>query len=215
MLAREMVNVEQNTFVVTPEMIDTYYQAHRELYEETKIKGILIRFKPTNITQGTTAENIAQAAQEAFGQANNDRAEADALALAKKVVEEIRGGADFLEMVNKYSEDRSSKEKGGELPTIRIDSTLPQDFRQAVVALKAGDVSEPIRQPTGFYIVRVEERTLQPVADVRGEIIDAIRREHRDAWLNEINQRFRVDIKDPKYFQPQAPAGFSALPGQQ
>jgi parvulin-like peptidyl-prolyl isomerase len=210
-VARAVVNDEQNRYAVTNERIQAFYEANQPRYEQTKIKGIFVSFKPQIATTG----DIQTLAQQALANANNQRSETEARTLAAAIVKQLREGADFAKLVEQNSDDSVSKAQGGDLPVIKIGSLHPQDFRKAVAVLKPGEVSDPIRQASGFYIVRVEERSLQPLAEVRGDIIDEIRKEHLNEWLQEINRRFSVTVKDPSFFmQPgQPPVGFRP-PGQ-
>ena len=48
---------------------------------------------------------------------------------------------------------------------------LPDAIRTAIFALKAGEVSAPVKQPNGFYLFRAEEVSAQPLAEVQEEVL--------------------------------------------
>ncbi len=41
--------------------------------------------------------------------------------------------------------------------------------------LKKGDVSEPLKQPNGFYLLRAEEVTVRPLSEVRDDIYNDLK----------------------------------------
>ena len=84
-------------------------------------------------------------------------------------------GADFAELAKKYSEG-PTKDKGGDLGFFEKGKMVPA-FEEAAYALKEGEISEIVRTPFGYHIIKVEEikeaRT-KPLDEVKGEIVEAI-----------------------------------------
>ncbi len=71
-------------------------------------------------------------------------------------------GQDFAETARKYSEDKGSSTKGGELPVFGTGRMVPQ-FEEAAFGLKNdGDISEPVLTDYGWHIIKRLERV--PVA---------------------------------------------------
>ncbi len=63
----------------------------------------------------------------------------------------------FEEVVAKYSEDKGSKEKGGELPPFGSNRMVP-DFIYEISRLEEpGDYSEPFLTSYGWHIVKLIE----------------------------------------------------------
>ena len=79
--------------------------------------------------------------------------------LAKQLVGEIKGGADFGKLAVTYSAD-SQALKGGNMGWGKIEE-LPTLFAQALSTAKKGDIVGPIRSGVGFHILKVN--------DLRGE----------------------------------------------
>ena len=75
----------------------------------------------------------------------------------------------------------------------------------AVFALKKGDVSEPLKQPNGFYLLRAEEVTVRPLSDVRDEIYNELKTARSDDWLRGMDENAKVQIVNPAFLAP-APA---------
>ncbi len=74
---------------------------------------------------------------------------------AQEVFDRAKGGEDFAKLAVAYSNSQTALEggslgwrRGPEIPTILAD---------LVVGLKPGEVSEPLRTPSGYHIVRLNE----------------------------------------------------------
>lgn len=75
--------------------------------------------------------------------------------LAREIHARARGGEDFGQLALAFSQAQSALERG-KLGWRQLGQ-LPQFIAELVVGMKAGDVSEPVRTPTGFHIVRLDE----------------------------------------------------------
>jgi len=212
LLRNARINEENNTFPVTPEMIDSYYKQHSAQYEQAKIKVIYIAFTGAPAVTGTGIDALQAAAKGALAAAQAKHSEAEARALADEIVKKLRGGADFGKLVEQYSEDPASKAAGGDFGVIKAVSEYPADLKSAVFALKTGEVSEPLRQPTAFYIVRVEEKSSQPVDEVREPIVQTLRNDHMNQWMRDMNAGYQAVIKDSDFFKTIGTPPLLALP---
>ena len=83
----------------------------------------------------------------------------DQEALAKQLVGELKGGADFGKLAVTYSADPQAL-KGGNMGWGKIEE-LPTLFAQALSSAKKGDIVGPVRSGVGFHILKVN--------DLRGE----------------------------------------------
>ncbi len=200
-IATAMVNQARDGYQVSPEETETYYNSNLSKYQKAKIKVIYIGFKPTMPT-GTSPDDIKAAAKAALEGAHdlNKRSEAEARVLAVDIVKKIREGADFVKLVDQYSEDPTSKAVAGDFGTVKADSPFPEDIKKAVAALKPGEVSEPVRQGNAFYIIRVEEKSTQTLNEVREPINQTLRQEYLGKYLTELRQRFAPKIEKPEFF---------------
>jgi peptidyl-prolyl cis-trans isomerase C len=200
-IANAMVTYERNNYEVSEDQIQDFYQKNQSRWQQAKVKEIFIGFKPA-APASSNPQDLAEAAKRALEAAHpgNSRSEAEARKLAADIVSQLRSGADFGKLVEQYSDDSSSKASGGEVPPIKSTSSLPDDLKKAIFALSPGGVGDPIRQPTGFYIIRMEEKSVQPINDVRGPIIQELRDNHQSDWLNGLNSRFAPVIQKPEFF---------------
>lgn len=199
-LVQGMINWEQDHFPVSEQMISAFYQQNISRYEQAKIKIIYLGFRPG--AGSYDPKDLEKAARDAIAQTNplNGRSEAEAKALGDELVKKLRAGADFKEFVQKYSDDPTSKADGGDFPLITATSSQPQDMKKAVLALKAGEISDPIKQPGGYYIIRVEDRSPQSLKDVTGAIIQEIRSNHKDQFMRDLTQDFQPKVEQREVF---------------
>jgi peptidyl-prolyl cis-trans isomerase C len=217
-LANAMVNQEMNGYTVTGDQIDDFFKKNQARWQEAKIKIILLGFKPAPLASAkvgpeaspapggaapTIEEKLAAAAENAVQTARplNERSEAEAQKLAAELVKQLRGGADFAKLVAQYSDDAESKPTGGDFGTpIKTTSSFAQDLKKTVFAMKPGDISDPVRQGNGLYIIRLESITVPPINDVRESIVKEIRDTHMNDYMNDLTKRFTPQVQRPEFF---------------
>lgn len=78
-----------------------------------------------------------------------------ARAKVQEVLEQLRQGADFQGLAMTVSDGRQALE-GGDLGWRKADQ-LPTLFAEVVPRLQPGQISDPIRSPSGFHIVKLLE----------------------------------------------------------
>ncbi len=99
--------------------------------------------------------------------------DAQAKAKAEKILAELKAGADFAELANKYTDDPSNRPtkwdpelkksvpdgapKGGALDWYKRGGGFHKDFEQAAFALKVGEISGLVKTPFGYHIIKVDE----------------------------------------------------------
>src|SRR5262245_54448662 len=80
----------------------------------------------------------------------------EARARAQKALAEAREGGDFSRVAAAYSDAPDALE-GGNLGW-RPHERLPELFSGVLAKMKPGEVSEPLRSPAGFHLVKLNER---------------------------------------------------------
>ncbi|MBN1886274.1 MAG: peptidylprolyl isomerase [Candidatus Krumholzibacteriota bacterium] len=145
-------------------------------------------------------------------------------------LEEIRGeimaGEDFAEAARNWSDDYMTAEKGGDLGFFSRGS-MDSTFTETAFALEPGEVSEPVRTPFGYHLVKMEERdTVDGVEQVHVrhilmevepgyDTIDSLRTVLRDV-IEEIKDRgFRetAEARGLQYDEPEPIARQAFIPG--
>lgn len=101
-------------------------------------------------------------------------------ALARRLIEEIDGGADFAELARTHSKDPGSGAEGGDLGYFGRGQMVPA-FEAAAFALAPGEVTEePVQSRFGWHVIKVEDVREQEVPafeDVKDQIRQIVVRE--------------------------------------
>jgi peptidyl-prolyl cis-trans isomerase SurA len=97
---------------------------------------------------------------------------------ADSVFAMLKSGADFADLAKKYSEHRETADKGGELNWFGTGEIIG-DLAEPAFALKnIGDITEPVRSPFGWHIIKLLERKAPPsFGEARGYIESRINQE--------------------------------------
>ena len=149
-----------------------------------------------------------------------ERGKEVALARAQEARLKVIGGEDFAAVAREYSDDPTTRDKGGALPFVSAKRLAP-DYAKAVFALsRVGEISQPIGAPAAYHVVRLEERRpsrVQSFNEVRDQILQTLRTQyvdeqrdlriqgiHNDPELqvNQAEVNALVNRVDPKMFDP-------------
>jgi peptidyl-prolyl cis-trans isomerase SurA len=122
--------------VVTPHEIEQYlaHEAKRGENVEYNVAHILL-----SLPLGATPDQIEKVTER-----------------AKEVHDRAAQGEDFAQLAIAYSNSQTALD-GGQLGWKKA-AQLPSFLADVVTGLKAGEVSEPLRTPSGFHIVKLIER---------------------------------------------------------
>ena len=189
-LAQAKLNDVVRNMSLDDEDLKKYYESNRDKYTQVKLKVLYISF---SANPGEGAEGKKQLSED------------EAKTKIAKILAEIRRGADFVQMVKKYSEDSTSADKDGDFGTIRKSDNVPEAIRTAVFALKQGEVSEPVRQPNGFYLFRAEEIGTRTFQQVQMDLYEQARQAKSQAWMAKLNESIQFKVEDEKFFTTAAP----------
>jgi len=181
LLMNAQLHEKMGSIVVKQEDAQSFYNDNKNRFAQVKVKTIYVRYG------GTEPKHLT---------------EAEAETKITKVRAQIIAGADFVKMVKENSEDKTSAAKDGDFGTIRSTDNLPEPIRTAIFALKAGEISPPVKQPNGFYIFRAEEINPQPYKEAEEEIVNQLRQAHFKLWMDEMNRNLNLQIKNDAYFAP-------------
>lgn len=130
---------------------------------------------------------------------------------AARIAEEARKpGADFAALVRENSEDIGSKETGGDLGWIAQDGGMVEPFEDALFAMKAGEVSDPVKTDFGWHVIQLREVTSGKQVsfeEARPELEREQAEVDRERAFNEVTGKL-VDqvLKNPSALAPAARA---------
>jgi peptidyl-prolyl cis-trans isomerase C len=123
---------------------------------------------------------------------------------AKKVLKKAKApGADFAALAKEYSQDRATKNKGGDLGYFSPGRMVRQ-FEDAAFSLeKPGEISDIVKSPFGYHIIKLEDKKAaepKTLAQVKGEIRRKLTSERQNAaqeeFLEEIKSRTGVEVNE-------------------
>ena len=196
MLMNAEVQKVSSEFPVRVEEQQAYYDQHKTQFEQVTIKLIHISFSSSPSTAADGKKHLS---------------EDEAKAKAEQLVKEAKGGTDFVKLVKENSDDESTKAKNGDLSFTRAESAnLPEAIRSVALALKPGEVSEPVRQPNGFYIFRGESSNAKPFTEVKDQIFTDLQRMKTREWIDTTTKGLNIKPESDQFFS--APPTQSAAP---
>ncbi|HFK1764193.1 peptidylprolyl isomerase [Bacillus wiedmannii] len=89
---------------------------------------------------------------------------------AKEIKKKLDAGASFEELAKQESQDLLSKDKGGDLGYFH-SGTMTPEFETTAYKLKIDQISEPVKSPNGYHIIKLTgKKDLQPYDEVKDSI---------------------------------------------
>lgn len=119
---------------------------------------------------------------------------------ANFVYDELKRGASFDSLAARYNTDPAAG-KNGDLGWVRVGE-LPQFFQDVLKEMKPGEISQVLRESSGFRIVKLVEREdARPYEFV--EVQEDLKRlyeserfgKNYEAYLAELRKKFHVDVR--------------------
>jgi hypothetical protein len=200
----------RDSYHPSAEEVRKVYDEHPERWVEARFKAIYVAFSNSAPPAGAAKDAEAaarEAAMRAAGAARSSkqRSEADAKARAENIYQQLIAGADFEKLAREFSDDKTSAAKGGDFGTAGRLSPYPEEMKKALFGLKPGGISAPLRQPSGYYILKAESLSKQPLSDVKAIIEKELSTNHFNDWIKSIEARYTVDVVDDQYFAGRPP----------
>ncbi|HEY8995671.1 MAG TPA: peptidylprolyl isomerase [Lacunisphaera sp.] len=159
-----------------------YYEAHRDGFEQIRVRHILIRTPDSAIPVAPGKPELS----------------ADqALAKAEELRQRLLQGEDFTGLAVAESYDPGASQ-GGEISPFRRMQMAPE-FENAAFDTKVGEISAPVKSVFGYHIIQVLERGTAPFDNVKVEIARLLERGNFDKFLQELKQAHPATFND-SYF---------------
>jgi len=171
----------KSKIVIEDEVLREYYQKNQEKFTdplEVKIQQI---FFP--VPEHASQEETAAVQRE-----------------ARPILERARKGEDFAELARKFSKGPEAGE-GGLLGYFKHRELRPE-LEEAGFKVRTGEISDLVRSPAGFHILRVLERKggePRPFAEVqfkiREELSEAEAQKKFEQWMKELKSKAYIEIR--------------------
>jgi foldase protein PrsA len=133
-------------------------------------------------------------------------------ATAKSVLQQLKSGGDFAALAKKYSTDKSSSDKGGELGFFGKGQMVPQ-FQDAAFGASVGQIVGPVKSPFGYHIIQVEEKkpaTTATYASVKDQIRTQLTQQQENQqiplFLQQLKDAAKIDVYDDRFKDAFPPA---------
>ena len=164
-----------------------YYEVHKPEYERVRARHILIRMhgSPVPLKAGS-----------------RDLTDAEALAKARELQQKAH--EDFAKTATYASDDDGSAMNGGDLGWFARGQMVPS-FEETAFQLQPGQVSEPVKSPFGYHIIKVEGYELKSFDEVKGDIETKIRPERTQTALDELQEHASIDYDATFFGLPRKP----------
>lgn len=159
---------------ITEEEARQYYLSHQQEFTEAAsvtLREILIEV-PTTTQQGQSGVNVGR----------DDEAAKQAAAVRAR----IASGEDFAKVAAEVSA-APSKSNGGLIGPIAV-TELSESLQKLLQTMKPGDITEPIRTPRGYQILKLEtlrSSAVQPFDSVRDLVAERV---HTDRQRQEVRK---------------------------
>ena len=173
----------------------SYYDTHKNEFEEAKGGHILIRFKGSTVPLKPNEKDLTPE---------------EALAKAQDLRKQILAGADFATLAKAESDDAQTGAKGGDLGTFR-HGQMVAPFDQAAFSIAIGEVSEPVKTQFGYHLIKVTSRTAKTFDDVKPQIEKDLKPKLTKDAVELIKAHTAVTLNDA-YFGAAQASGPQTLP---
>jgi peptidyl-prolyl cis-trans isomerase C len=168
-LAQEYkTKVVLKSVTVTEEDLKKHYTANEKKYtdpEQVKARHILIK-----VAAGAPVEEKKKAKEKAEG-----------------LLKRLKDGEDFSKLADEFSEDPTTKKKGGDLGFFPR-GRMVKPFEEAAFSLKNGQMSGVVETQFGYHIIKVEDRKeakVKPFEEVRESVKTQVEAEMGKAKVDE------------------------------
>ena len=118
-----------------------------------------------------------------------------------KLRNEIKGIDEFINFAKRYSSDKASGIKGGDLGWVRVNG-LVKEFSEVMMKTPVKKISDPFKSRFGWHILYLEN--IRSVDDTHAIMkknaehqlrINKARRERED-WVGKLREQAYIEIKD-------------------
>jgi foldase protein PrsA len=131
-------------------------------------------------------------------------------AKAERLRAELVAGADFAELVGRFSDDVGSKERGGRYDDVQRGQFV-KPFERYLFSARTGELSQPVKTQFGWHLIEplsdIRPAGPTPLAEVAGEIREQLLAERRSEavakWLEASRAELEVEYA-PGYGRAQS-----------
>ena len=164
---RQLLNAEiKGKINISDNEVKKYYEDNKSRFQRPEAyhtRHILAAYFPPEALRNQTIEELKKN-KEYFTRIAEEKID--------KVIEELKKGANFVELAKNLSDDESSRENGGDLDFI-YKGIFETSFDEAVEKLNPGETSGKIKTRFGFHVIQLIEKRpseMAPFNEMKSEI---------------------------------------------
>jgi len=174
-----------NAGEIYPEVVQTTYGAHLIKITERGPRISQIKASHVLISYFNPAGEMDSAA---------------ALLSVDSLVAELKAGAEFEEMVLKYSDDTGTKDKGGDLGFFER-RMMVKEFDEAAFKMEVGEISDPIQTNFGYHIIKLTDKMEYPSFEEERENLKKLYEKQRyqveyDNLIDSLRVKYNFSVND-------------------
>lgn len=110
---------------------------------------------------------------------------------AKKIIEDLKKGADFLKIAREQSIDKASAQEGGDVGYFR-KGDMVKEFADAAFALVPGKITEtPVKTQFGWHVIKVDDKR-----KVKAPKFEEVQEQLKGAVLEESMLKLVTSLRD-------------------
>lgn len=151
LMAKKLIDDQvRGKIKITDEDVKKYYESNKEKFfrpDAFRASHIFIAIFPPELVKESTPSEL---------QKRKDELDKVAKKKIDEVLKEVRAGGDFAELAKKYSHDAASAGQGGDLDFI-YKGVFDPAFDEAISKMKPGDISDGVKTPYGYHIIKLVE----------------------------------------------------------
>ena len=167
---------------VTPAQMQEYYQDHQQRFQEAKLLRVFV--------PKLSGERQLEPAKQKE--------------LAEKLRAAAASGGDFAALQKQaYTDSGLTQALPPSDMGVRRAGTLSPTQNEIVFALKAGEISPVLEDQSGFYVYKIESRSVLPLASAEQEIKQTVARRNYQNALRDIFQPVKPKL-NAQYFGSEA-----------
>jgi peptidyl-prolyl cis-trans isomerase SurA len=168
--SRLVERVLKSKTIITPEQIDAYLKSEQSSIGDKRRLAIIFLPFPEG-SEGQKTEEVDK--------------------LARDILNRLKGGADFSKLAKEYSKGPAAQD-GGDIGYLALDELAPP-MATAIRGLKSNDLTDLIKTPMGYFIVKVLDTQKE-----KPSTVDASTREkiQRQLLQMEVNRKFQDWVRD-------------------
>ncbi len=185
MLINKFLDSILKDITASEETLKKYYEDYKATFiepEKVKAKHILFLTKDQY-----TNENY------------DEQKKAEIKKKAEEVLAQIKTGADFNELMNKYTEDPGIVNYPDGYTFARGE--MVQEFEDKAFSMKIGEFSDLVETDYGYHIIKLEEKlpeTQLTLADIRDSIKPELDKQEKQAYFEKLLVQYKAESEIKK-----------------